>query len=103
MATQLATDLVFPNIKIYRKFNENGNLTGYNVVPDEGYVIYDTNDHFTELDPETMEERPVIYYRTGASLPFNYNFDNFSYEAVLRSEVDENYIFGGGDNNHEVM
>ena len=38
-------------------------------------------------------EIPVIHYFTLAGFPLNYNFDNFSWVAVLRSEVDENYIY----------
>ena len=38
-------------------------------------------------------EIPVIHYFTLAGCPLNYNFDNFSWVADLRSEVDENYIY----------
>ena len=100
---ELNTSFNYPNISIYNRYDD-GELWGYKVLPNEGYVMYRTDANDTEFDPETEEEIPVIYYRTIALLPLSFNFDNFTYVAVLRSEVDENYIFGGGgDNNHEVM
>lgn len=83
----------FPHIDIVNMYAD-GVLSMYQVRPHSGYVIYDTTENFTELDPETNEEVPVIYYSRLVGLPLRYNFDNFSYVAVLESEVDENYIFG---------
>ena len=101
---ELNTNYNFPNISIYNTLKD-GMLSSYKVVPNDGYVMYNTTENNTELDPETGEEISVIYYRTIAMLPKTFNFNNFPYVAVLRSEVDENYIFGGGnnDNNHEIM
>jgi hypothetical protein len=92
----------FPNLVIEERWS-NGVMRGYRVTPAEGYVFYDSTANDTEPDPITGEDVPVIYYKTLAYLPSNCNFDNFPYVAVLRSSVDENYIFGGNDNNHEVM
>ena len=70
----------------------------------EGYVFYDTTAENYEQPTPDSEPIPVTYYYTLAYLALNYNFDNFPYVAVLRSSVDENYIFGGGnDTEHEVM
>lgn len=100
---EVATDIVYPNITIERRLSD-GVLSGYRFTANEGYVMYDTTANNTELDPETMEEIPVIYYYTIGILPTNFNFDNFHWVAVPRDSVDENYIFGGVDNNdHEVM
>lgn len=104
---QLATDIVYPNIEVYRQY-EDGNLYGYRVTPADGYVMYNKNRNDTEPgeDPETGEmiEIPVTYYYTVAYLNPNYNFANFPWVAVLRSGVNEDYIFGGGGNNStEVM
>lgn len=100
---EIATDINIPNITIERRYSD-GVLMGYRMTANEGYVFYDVNANDMELDPETMEERPVTYYYTIGILPRNTNFDNFHYVAVPRSSVDENYIFGGGGNNdHEVM
>ena len=94
-AEELNTNYNFPHIDIYNRYAD-GVLSNFRVAPHEGYVMYDSTANDTEYDPETMEEIPVTYYRTFAILIPNFNFDNFPYVAVLRSEVDENYIFGGG-------
>ena len=100
---ELATDYNYPNINIYRRYY-NGEFNGWKAETADGYVMYNPNANNTELDPETGLERPVIYYYTGTDLPLRYNIDNFPYVAVLRSSVDENYIFGGGNNNKpEIM
>lgn len=99
---EVNTEYNFPNITLYNWLRD-GVLVGYRINANEGYVFYDTNANDVEIDPETNEERPVTYYYTVAGLNPRYNFDNFSYVAVPRDSVDENYIFGGGDNDHEVM
>lgn len=103
----LNENISFPNIDIYNILKD-GVLNGYKVKPQDGYVMYDTTDEHTDFvfDEEQgmYVEVPVIHYFTEAILPLNFNFNNFSWVAVLRSEVDENYIFGGGDEpEHEVM
>lgn len=99
---ELSTEHNYPNITVYRRI-VNGELSGWQINANEGYVFYDTTANNTELDPETMEERPVIYYKTVASLPRNYNWDNFPYVAVPRDSVDENYIFGDVTDKPEIM
>ena len=98
----LDTSFNYPGIDIYRT-TYNGEFDGYTAKAQDGYVFYDANANDTELDPETMEERPVTYYYTIRVFSKYYNMANFSLVAVLRSTVDENYIFGVGDNDHEVM
>lgn len=83
---ELATEYNFPNIEVYRKL-EDGVHYAWHVNTVEGYVMYDTTDNYTELDPETMEEIPVTYYYTEFSCPINYNFDNFTWIAVLREDA----------------
>ena len=97
---ELATDISYPNIDVFRRYRD-GVHSGYRITPKEGYVMYDTNDENYDIDPETGNEIPVIHYFTIAYLPTNFNFDRFSWVAVPRSEVDENYIFG--TENNEVM
>lgn len=104
---EIATNLNFPNLTIYRRLRD-GEHVGYRLNANEGFVFYDSTEESIELkmDEETGElvEVPVTYYYTLAYLTRNYNFDNFPYIAVPRDSVDENYIFGGGnDNNHEIM
>ncbi len=90
---EIATDIVYPHLTIERRLSD-GVLAGYRLTANAGYVMYDTNDKNTELDPDTMAETPVTYYYTVAILPTNFNFDNFSWVAVPRDSVEENYIFG---------
>lgn len=93
----------YPNITVYDRFRD-GTPFGWRVEANEGYVMYHANENATELDPETGLERPVTYYYTEAGLSPYYNWNNFDFVAVLRSTVDENYIFGGGDTNQpEIM
>lgn len=99
---EIATDKVYPHIAVYRTFRD-GVQNGWRLITDPGYVMYDSNDHYTEVDPDTMEETPVTYYYTRAELTLNYNFDAFPWVAVSRDSVDENYIFGAGDDNHKTM
>ena len=92
----------YENITVYDRLND-GVPAGWSVRANAGYVMYRSTDHFTEYDPETGEEVPVTYYYTESGLPFNYNWNNFAWVAVPRDSVDENYIFGGVDNDHEIM
>jgi hypothetical protein len=90
-------------MSVYERYL-NGEFAGWEIRANEGYVFYDTTENFTELNPDTMEEIPVIYYYTLALKNKNYNWNNFHYVAVPRDSVDENYIFGGGnDNSHEII
>ena len=93
---------IYPNLTVYDRFSD-GVSAGWKVEANEGYVFYNANATDTEIDPETMEEIPVTYYYTIRLFPRNYNWANFALVAVPRDSVDENYIFGGGDNNHEIM
>lgn len=93
---------IYPNITVYDRFRD-GVLTGWRINANEGYVMYHANANDTELDPETNEEIPVTYYYTVATKSLTSSWDNFDWVAVLRDSVDENYIFGVGDNDHEAI
>ena len=100
---ELSTEHNFPGISIYKKL-EDGVHYAWEVRANEGYVFYNVNANDTEWNEDLQEEVPVTYYYIIKSLPLNFNFANFPWVAVPRDSVDENYIFGGGDNNdHEVM
>ena len=77
---------IYPNITVCKTLM-NGVQTGWRVTPNDGYVFYDTTDEYTEFNPETEEDVPVRRYFTIAYLPLIYNWDNFGYVAVLRSEI----------------
>lgn len=93
---------IYPNLTVRKRLNESNVQIGWSVISNNGYVMYDTTQNDFIIDEETGEEVPVTYYFTEVGLPANYNFDNFSFVAVLRSEVDENYIYGS-DEETEVM
>lgn len=93
---------VYPNLTVCDRFAD-GVAAGWRVTANEGYVFYDANANDVEQDPITMEEVPVTYYYTIKYLNRNYNWANFALVAVPRDSVDENYIFGVGDDDHEVM
>lgn len=99
---EMTTEFNVPNITVYKRLRD-GVLVGYRINANEGYVFYDSRATNMEPDPETGIERPVTYYYVVAALPVTFNFENCPYIAVPRSTVDENYIFGGTNNNHEVM
>ena len=98
---EINTNYNFQNIDIINVYKD-GTLSRYEVVPHSGYVMYNTNANDVEIDPETYEEIPVIYYCRLAGLPLTYNFASFSYVAVLESEVDPDYIFGNPEPDHET-
>ena len=100
---ELATEFNFPNLSVYKKLKD-GVHYAWEVRANEGYVMYDPNRNDVEIDPDTDEEIPVTYYYRIKSLPFNFNFANFPWLAVPEDSVDENYIFGGGNEpEHEIM
>ena len=109
---EINTDYSFPNIDILNVFKD-GVLSRYEAVPHENYVMYDTTDQIFEpqrdengnfvLDEDGLPVQvQVTYYYTIAHIPKTFNFNNFTWVAVLRSTVDENYIFGGGNNHHVI-
>lgn len=90
---ELAADIGKPHIIVDRKLKD-GVHYAWRLATEDGYVMYDRTANDTEVDQETMEERPVTYYYTGADCPLNFPMgDNFPYVAIPRSEVDENYIY----------
>lgn len=112
---EINTDFNFPNINILNVLKD-GVLSNYEAVPQDGYVMYDTTDENYDLQRDENGnivfdengnpiEIPVTYYYTIVGIPKTFNFNNFTWVAVLRSTVDENYIFGGGNTepDHEIM
>lgn len=90
---ELATEYSFPNISVYRKYRDGVHVSWY-FSSNEGYVMYDTTKTDTETNPDTLEEIPVTYYYTRADCPIDFPFDNFTWVAVPRDSVDENYVYG---------
>lgn len=99
----------FENTTQQAYYNNEGVLRAYYIRPVDGYVLHSNTLDEIVVDPETLEEtgEVILGYTAGTvSVGYNYDFAANSREiyAVLRSSVDENYIFGGGDEpEHEVM
>ena len=96
---ELSTGHNYQGISVYRKLKD-GVHYAWEIRADEGYVFYDTAAKDTEWNEETQTEEPVTYYYVIASLPLRFHFAKFSWVAVPRDGVDENYVFGVGDNGH---
>lgn len=101
---EIATEYNFPNITIWKQYRD-GVLANYRIEPNENYVMYNINDEYYEIDEETGQEVQVIHYFTSCHAPLTYPLgeDTFPWRAVLRSSVDENYIFNVPGEEHEVM
>ena len=108
------SSIVLPNITVREKYL-NDVLISHVLTANEGYVMHDTSDQLTEIarDPETGEpiidpetggyvEVPVIHYFREATIPVRIPVENWTWVAVLESEVPADQIFGGGDD-HEIM
>lgn len=98
----LANDITLPHIDVYRRYRDEV-FSGYRVVTQEGYVMYDTTTNYTEPDPVTGENIPVTYYYTLMYCPVRTNFNTFTWIAVPRNSVPEDYIFGSENNNYKIM
>ena len=86
----------------------NGVHRSYVIGANEGYVLHDNTLDAPEIDENTYEETGniILGYTVGTtSCAPNYDWtaNPREFYAVLRSEVPENQIFGGGNNDHEVM
>ena len=104
--TELATDITFPHILVYRRYRD-GEHSGYKVLTEEEYVMYDTTEPAEEpiydRHGNIIGYRPCQYYYTRLECPVNFDFDNFTYVAVPRDSVDNNYIFGRVEPPTEIM
>lgn len=94
--------ITLPNITVEEKYID-GVLKSHRLTANAGYVMYDRNANDTEWNEDLQEYVPVTYYYRQVTIPVRIPVENWGYEAVMESTVDENYIFGVGDNNHEVM
>lgn len=80
------------NIDVFKLFCKE-EFKMYRALPHMGYVLLNENEEHTAQDDPYSEPYSVKHYYQNAYLTPNYNFDNFPYIAVKRSEADEKYIF----------
>lgn len=95
------------NCTITPFYNSANILYAYFISANEGYILHDRDFDIVETNPVTNEElsRMAGYTSGRCSCMANYDWEvnEREFYAVLRNEVPENQIFGGGDNDHEVM
>lgn len=89
---EIATEFNFPNITIYRMLKD-GVLASWRARSNPNFVMYNPLEHNTEIDLDTLEEKTVVYYYTIKGFNKDYNFSNFPWVSIMRSVVNENYIF----------
>ena len=87
---ELATDISLENITVHRRYY-NGTLSAYRLTANDGYVMYDTQEEIFETD-ENGNEVQVIYYCRQVAIPTSVPIKNWSYVAVLESDVNKDNI-----------
>lgn len=87
-----------PNITVENQFY-NGVHIAYRLTANPGYVMYDQTEQNTTLDPDTMEEIPIIYYYRQVTYPIRYAPEVWQnrWIAVPENTVPADQIFGGGN------
>lgn len=105
---RITVEAKFPNTRMEAYYNTNNVLRTYYIYPLEGYALHDNayDEHvIDEYGNETGEVRQMFttaFTTVPATYDFEANPDNIF--AVPLSELDEDQLCGGGDNNdHEVM
>lgn len=85
----------------------DGTPSSYSITPISGYVIHDKAADFEDVDPDTGEVLAVNlgYKRGTVSCGARYDFiaNPREFYAVPADSVPADNIFGGNNNNHDVM
>lgn len=112
---------LIPNTTMYKKIRD-GVHTTYAITANDGYVLHDNSADVIVTDPDTLEPtgEVIFYYARGTkTCGANYDFSPVTvtdengvehtaygsreFFARPESEVPADQIFGGGNNDHEVM
>lgn len=99
---EIASDITIENIKVERKYAD-GVQTGYRLTPNEGYVMHSPSLDVEVEDPMTGETHIEQYYYRLCIIPVARPVSTWDWHAVLESSVPADMIFGGGNNDPEVM
>lgn len=79
----------------------------YTIKANEGYILHDKSLDWYETDPETMEQVFYRGYSRGTkTCAANYDFvanPREFYAVPDNGDIPDNQIFGGVNNDHEVM
>lgn len=84
----------------------DGNPRVYTIIPANGFVLHDNTLDWTGVDFNTYEEVFYLGYTVGTvTCPVSYDFENNPREfyTVPADSVPADQIFGGVNNDHEVM
>ena len=96
------TEIVIPNITIERHYID-GVHKAYRLTANEGYVLHSPSLDVEVEDPMTGETRIEQYYYRMCSIPVARPVSTWDWHAVPENDVPADMIFGGGNNDHEVM
>lgn len=99
---EIATDIVLENITVERVFDD-GVHTAYRLTANEGYVLHSPSLDSEVVDPITGETHIEQYYYRQRTLTAVRPISTWDWHAVLETDVPPDMIFGGGNNEHEVM
>lgn len=99
---EITTDIVIPNITVEKQFID-GVHKAYRLTANEGYVLHSPSLDVEVEDYETGEIHIEQYYYRQCTIPVVRPVSTWDWHAVLESSVPADMIFGGGDNDHEVM
>ena len=75
---------IYANMTVYKRLKD-GELAGWHIEANEGYVFYSTNDK-DFVDEETGEIIPKPFL-VEAFLPSKFDFDKFPYVAILATDI----------------
>lgn len=62
------SDYKIPHISVFNKFWD-GELSGFRLIADDGYVLYNAQMDEKIINPQTMEEETLKYYFKNADIP----------------------------------
>ena len=114
-------ETLIPNTTMRKYINANGAFRSYLIKANDGYVLHDTARDYYPMPENEYDEPELVLGHTGAEVSCGYNYDfathiatdvngnpvtaygSREFYAIPTSEVPADQIFGGGDNDHEVM
>lgn len=85
---------------------QDGVNRGYRITPNSGYVLHDKGRDWEVEDPVTMEMVTKLGFTRGTvtcHATYDFTANPREFYAVLETDVPADQIFGGGNNDHEVM
>lgn len=102
MAYEPVIPSLIENTTMTKYINASGVFRAYNITPNEGYVLHDNAGNWTDF--ETGIEYEAYFTGTCSCAPtYDFEANPREFYAVPASEVPADQIFGGVNNDHEVM